>query len=198
VICAAVAVVIAGLTSGVSALLVPAQLHDAGASAGRIGLDFAISGTLFVVGSTLTASAGRRALKLPVICAGLLAVVAALSPAAVSPAPLAMVMMLCGTTAARSVLWTVGYPLAAEAAEQDGLGTGAVIGLLNGVWAAMAVVSPLAAAAAAEHLGARAAFGLTQIACAAALAVTVAAAWRARHPFRPLPDTVQQAAAAHN
>jgi MFS family permease len=182
VICAAVAVVMAGLTSGVSALLVPALLHDAGASAGRIGLDYAISGMLFVAGSTLTASAGRRALKLPVICGGLLAVVVALSPAAVSPAPLAIVTMLCITTAARSVLWTVSYPLAAEAAEADGLGTGAVIGLLNGVWAAMAVVSPLVAAAAAEHLGARAAFGLTQVACAAALAVTVTAAWRARHP----------------
>ena len=190
VICAAVAVVIAGLTSGVSALLGPAQLHNAGASAGRIGVAFAISGTLFVAGSTVTASAGRRALKLPVICGGLLAVIAALSPAAVSLAPLAIVTMLCGTTAARSVLWTVSYPLAAEAAEQDGLGTGAVIGLLNGVWAAMAVVSPLAAAAAAEHLGTRAAFGLTQIACTAALAVTVAAAWRARHPAHALAGTV--------
>jgi MFS family permease len=195
VICAAIAVIMAGLTSGVAALLVPAQLHSAGASAGRIGLDYAISGMVFVVGSTVTASAGRRALKLPVICGGLLAFVAALSPAAISAASLAIVTMLCVTAAARSVLWTVSYPLAAEAAEQDGVGTGAVIGLLNGVWAAMAVVSPLAAAAAAEHLGARAAFGLTQIACAAALAVTVAAAWRARHPFQQLPDTVQQAAA---
>jgi len=193
VICAAVAVVIAGLTSGVSALLVPAQLHNAGASAGRIGLDYALSGVLFVVGSTLTASAGRRTLKLPVICGALLAVVAALSPAAISVAPLAVVTMLCVTTAARSVLWTVSYPLAAEAAEQDGLGTGAVIGLLNGVWAAMAVVAPLAAAAATEHLGARAAFGLTQLACTAALAVTVAAAWRARHPARVLAETVTRA-----
>jgi MFS family permease len=190
VICAAVAVVIAGLTSGVSALLVPAQLHDAGASAGRIGLVYAVSGMLFVAGSTLTASVGRRALKLPVICGGLLAVVAALSPAAVSPAPLAIVTMLCVTTAARSVLWTVSYPLAAEAAEHGGVGTGAVIGLLNGVWAAMAVVSPLGAAAASEHLGIPAAFGLTQIACAAALAVTVAAAWRARHPAHALADAV--------
>jgi len=193
VICAAVAVVIAGLTSGVSALLVPAQLHNAGASAGRIGLVYAISGMLFVVGSTLTASAGRRALKLPVICGALLAVVAALSPAAISLAPLAVVTMLCVTTAARSVLWTVSYPLAAEAAEQDGLGTGAVIGLLNGVWAAMAVVAPLAAAAATEHLGARVAFGLTQIACTAALAVTAAAAWRARHPAHALAEQAEQA-----
>ena len=190
VICAAVAVVIAGLTTGVSALLVTAQLHAAGASPGRIGLDFAISGILFVAGSTLTASAGRRALKLPVICGGLLAITAALSPAVVSTAPLAIVAMLCATTAARSVLWTVSYPLATEAAEQAGVGTGAVIGLLNGMWAATAVLGPLAAGAAADHLSARAVFGLTQVACAAALAVTVAAARRARHPAHRLADAV--------
>jgi MFS family permease len=178
VICAAAAVVIAGLTTGVSSLLVPARLHAAGASAGRIGLDFAISGVLFVVGSTLTASAGRRALRLPVICCGLLVIAAAISPAVVSTAPLALVTMLCVTTAARSVLWTVSYPLAADAAQQRGVGTGAALGLLNGIWAATAVLGPLAAGAAAEHLSARVVFGLTQVACVAGLAIAIAAAWR--------------------
>jgi len=182
VICAAIAVVIAGLTTGVPALLVPAQLHAAGASAGRIGLDFAISGTLFVVGSTLTASAGRRALKLPVLGGGVLVIAIALSPAVVSTAPLAIIAMMCVTTTARSVLWTVSYPLAAEAAERGGAGTGAVLGLLNGIWAATAVLGPLAAGAAAEHLGARAIYGLTQLVCIAALAMTLAALWRARQP----------------
>jgi MFS family permease len=180
VICAAVAVVIAGLTTGVPALLVPAQLQAAGASPGRIGLDFAISGMLFVVGSTLTASAGRRALKLPVLCGGVLAIAVALSPVTVSTAPLAIIMMLCVTTTARSILWTVSYPLAAEAGEQGGAGTGAVIGLLNGIWAATAVLGPLAAGAAAEHLSARAVYGLTQVVCIGALAVTLATVWRAR------------------
>ncbi len=181
-ICAAAAIVTAGVTTGVSALLVPAQLHAAGASPGRIGLYFSIAGMLFVAGSTLTASAGRRALSMPVICGGMLALAAALSPAALTAAPLAIVAMLCVTTAARSVLWTVSYPLAAEGAEQNGAGLGVVVGLLNGVWAATTVLGPLAAGLAAEHLSPRAVFGLTEAACTAALAATAAVAWRTRPP----------------
>jgi ACDE family multidrug resistance protein len=181
-ICAAAAIVTAGVTTGVSALLVPAQLHAAGASPGRIGLDFSIAGMLFVAGSTLTASAGRRALRLPVICGGMLALAAALSPAALTAAPLAIVAMLCVTTAARSVLWTVSYPLAAEGARQSGAGLGVVVGLLNGIWAATAVLGPLAAGLAAEHLSPRAVFGLTEAACTAALAATVAVARPTRQP----------------
>ena len=110
----------------------------------------------------------------------MLVLAAALSPAALTAAPLAIVAMLCVTTAARSVLWTVSYPLAAEGARQSCAGLGVVVGLLNGVWAATAVLGPLAAGFALEHLSLRAVFGLTESACAAALAVTVAFAWRTR------------------
>jgi MFS family permease len=196
VIGAAAAVVIAGLTTGVCALLVPAELHAAGASSGRIGLDFAAAGILFAAGSALTAAAGRRAVNLPVICGGMAAVTAALSLAVFSTAPSALVAMLCAATAARSVLWTVSYPLAADAAGQGGAGLGAAVGLLNGIWAATAVLAPLTGGLAAEHFGARAAFGLTQAACAGALAVTTAVAWRGRQLSRrtagavPGPDSV--------
>jgi MFS family permease len=179
-ICAAAAIVTAGVTTGVSALIVPAQLHAAGDSPGRIGLDFAIAGVLFVAASTLTASAGRRALRMSVVCGGMLVLAAALSPAALTAAPLAIVAMLCITTAARSVLWTVSYPLAAEGARQSSAGLGVVVGLLNGVWAATTVLGPLVAGLAVGHLSARAVFGLTEAACGAALAVTVAVAWRGR------------------
>jgi MFS family permease len=137
----------------------------------------------------MTVAAGRRAVKLPVIGVGMLALTAALSLGVLSTASLAIVVMLCLTTAARSVLWTVSYPLAAEAAGRRGTGLGAAVGLLNGIWAATAVLGPLAAGLAAEHLSARAAFGLTEVACAAALAVTTATAWPVRHPTRgsPLP-----------
>jgi MFS family permease len=107
----------------------------------------------------------------------MLVLTAALSLGVLSTASLALIVMLCVATAARSVLWTVSYPLAATAAERRGIGLGAAVGLLNGIWAATAVLGPLGAGLAAEHLGARAAFGLTEAACAAALAVTVAAAW---------------------
>ncbi len=200
---AAAAVVTAGLSTGVCALLVPQLLHAAGDSPGRIGLDFAVSGILFAVGSALTAAAGRRAVNLPVACGGMLVVAVALTLAVVGATPLALVAMLCITTAARSVLWTVSYSLAASAgaghegsgpagsdqgrsgpgdAGQGRSGLGASIGLLNVIWAATAVLGPLGAGLAAGRLGAGAAFGLTQAACAAALAVTVAMMWRARRP----------------
>jgi MFS family permease len=187
VIGAAAAVVTAGLSTGACALLVPAQLHLAGASSGQIGLAFAAAGILFAVGSALTTATGRRAVTLPVTCAGMLALTAALALGALSTAPVILIVMLCAATAARSVLWTVSYPLAAEAAGRRGIGLGAAVGLLNGIWAATAVLGPLGAGLAAQHLGDRGAFGLTVAVCAAALAVTVVAGRsriRARMPAR--------------
>jgi len=199
---AAAAVVAAGLSTGVCTLLVPARLHAAGASPGQIGLAFAASGVLFAIGSALTAAAGRRAVSLPVTCGGLFVLAGALSLAVVGTTPLPLVVMLCVTTAARSVLWTVSYPLAASAGQpgsgepgsgQPGSGEpgsgepgpsglGATVGLLNVIWAATAVLGPLAAGLAAEHLGSGVAFGLTQVACAAALAVAATVTWRGRNP----------------
>jgi len=187
VIGAVAAVMVAGLSTGACALLVPARLHAAGASPAQIGLDFAAAGILFAAGSALTAAAGRRAVNLPVICGGMLVLTAALSLGVLTAASLAIIVMLCITTAARSVLWTVSYPLAADAAGRGGTGLGAAVGLLNGVWAATAVLGPLAAGLAAEHFSARAAFGLTEAACAAALAVTVTAAWSARRSTGTVP-----------
>jgi MFS family permease len=177
---AAAAVITAGLTNGVCSLLAPAELHAAGASTARIGLDFAIAGLVFAVGSAVTAGAGRRALSAVVICSGMLAEAAAFSLTVVSTATLAVVAMLYAVTAARSVLWTVSYPLAATSAERDGMGLGAVVGLLNGIWAATAVVGPLAAGLLTEHFSARVAFGLTGFTCVATLGLAAVAAWRTR------------------
>ena len=114
----------------------------------------------------------------------MLAVTAALFLGVLSTGPLALLVTLCAGTAARSVLWTVSYPLAAAAAGRRGIGLGMAVGLLNGIWAATAVLGPLGAGLAGQHLGARAAFGLTGVACAAALAVTIAAARRSRPSAR--------------
>ena len=183
-IVAAAAIVTAGGTTGVSALLVPAELHVAGASPGQIGLVFAVGGVLFVVASTLTTAAGRRAVRTSVVMAGMLALALALSPAIVASAPFAIVTMQCATTAARSVLWTVSYPLAAAGSERSGAGIGVAIGLLNGVWAATVLLGPLAAGLAAGRLSAQAVFGLTAAACLAMLAITVLVAGPWRRPAR--------------
>ena len=171
---AGAAVITAGLTNGVCSLLAPAELHAAGTSTARIGLDFAIAGLVFAIGSAVTAAVGRRALTVAVIGGGILAEAAAFSLTVVSTTTLAVVAMLYAVTAARSVLWTVSYPLAATSAERDGMGLGATVGLLNGIWAATAVAGPLAAGAVAEHLDARVAFALTGITCIATLCLAAA------------------------
>jgi MFS family permease len=177
--------VTAGATTGVSALLVPAELHVAGASPGQIGLVFAMAGVLFVVASSLTTAAGRRAVRLPVVMAGMLALALGLSPAIVTSAPIALVAMQCATTAARSLLWTVSYPLAAAGSERSGASLGVVLGLLNGVWAGTVLLGPLAAGLTADRLSAQAVFGLTAAACLAMLAITVLVAGPIRRPARP-------------
>jgi MFS family permease len=184
-IVAAAAIVTAGGTTGVSALLVPAGLHAAGAAPGQIGLVFAAAGVMFVVASTLTTAAGRRAVRTPVVMAGMLALALGLSPAILTAAPFALVAMQCATTAARSLLWTVSYPLAAAGSERSGAGLGVVMGLLNGVWAGTVLLGPLAAGLAADRLSAQAVFGLTAAACLAMLAITVLVAGPVRSPARP-------------
>jgi predicted MFS family arabinose efflux permease len=179
-ICSAAAIVTAGITSGVCAVLIPARLHAAGASPGQIGFDFGMAGLLFAAVSAAIAAAGRRAISVPVICGAMLALVATLSPAVLTTAPFAMIATLCAATAMRSVLWSVSYPLAAEGAAQSSAGLGVVVGLLNGIWAVVAVLAPLTAGLATEHLSPLAIFALTQAACAAILAATAAVAWRAR------------------
>jgi MFS family permease len=179
-ISATAAIILAGVTSGVSSLVVPDEMHAAGASPGKIGLAFSVAAVFFVVGSVVTTSAGARAVRVTVVAAAMLALALGLSPAALSSAPTAIVVMLCTTAAARSVLWAVSYPLGAIGAERSGVGIGVAMALLNGVWAATAVVSPLLAGVAVQRLSPRGVFGLTEAVCIAILACVIVVARRSR------------------
>jgi MFS family permease len=181
---ASVAVVTAGLSTSVCALLVPAELHANGATPAQTGLQFAISGAVFAIGSALTAASGRRALRVPVLCGAMLAQTAAITLAVASTATLPVVAMLYLTTMARSVLWTVSYPFAASSGEQDGIGVSTSVGMLNSVWAATTVAAPLAAAVASARFGPRGAFGMAEFA-ALGLMTAGLLAGLTRHRNRP-------------
>lgn len=170
---AAAAIMIAGVTSGVAYLLVPGELHADGGSQGAIGLAFSAASLLFVVGSLLTTTYGSRAVRMAVACGGMLALAIALSPAALSSAPVAVIAMLCASSSARSVLWTISYPLGAAGAARSGAGLGVVMGLLNGVWAATSFLTPLLAGIVAEHVSAQSVFGLSEATCVVVLAAVV-------------------------
>ncbi len=173
-IAAILAVTVAGVSSGFATLLVPYVFHAAGGSAGEIGLAFSAAAVTFVLGSIVTERLGSRAVRVRTAAVTVLLLVVVTWPSTLSATPLAAVIMLCGTGAARAILWTVSYPLGARGAEQSATGVGVVMGLLNTVWAATAVVSPLFAGALVGPLGPRATFGVSQAAMLCVLAVTLA------------------------
>ena len=91
-----------------------------------------------------------------------------------SSGALAIAAVLCASAITRSVLWTVSYPLAAEGAEQRGVGLGVVMGLLQAVWAVTAVLSPLAAGSVAGTLSPHEVMAVALVTCLVVLAMAVA------------------------
>jgi MFS family permease len=85
------------------------------------------------------------------------------------------------------VLYGVGYPLGADGADRAGLGHGLVLGLINVIWGAGAVVGPVLGAAVATHAGDRAAYALLVVLSfgAAAAVGQVARSMRAAEPTIP-------------
>jgi MFS family permease len=178
IVAATAAVIAAGLTWSVAYLLVPGQLHSDGVGAGTTGLILAAAAFVYIIGSAATNSFGSRAIRAKVVLAGIVALGLIFAPAVVSSAPVALAVVLCGSAVARSVLWTVAYPLAAKGAEQRGLGLGVVMGVLQAIWAATAVVSPLLAGAAAGTAGPPVIYALTILATLGI--VSFAVAWMLR------------------
>jgi predicted MFS family arabinose efflux permease len=174
IVAATAAVVIAGLTWSVSYLLVPQELHTAGVSAATIGLVLSAAAVVFVIGSTAVSSVRGRAIRPKVIFLAILLAAVAFIPGVISTAPVAATAVLVGSAVARSVLWTVCYPLAARGAERTGIGVGVVMGYLQAVWAVTSVISPLAAGALTGSIRPQAIFSLTTVSCLVVLSCSVA------------------------
>lgn len=158
VVTAASVLAIGGAVGGVTQLLVPLQLHQAGFSASATGLAFSAAAGLYIVVSALTVRLGRRATTIRWATGGGLALALSLVPGTFDPGAGALVAMLVLSTAPRAVVSTVSYPLATDSAAQAELGDGVVIGLLNGTWATGLVLAPLLAGALDQSAGPGAAY----------------------------------------
>jgi predicted MFS family arabinose efflux permease len=158
VMTAAVVLAIGGAVGGVTQLLVPLQLHQAGFSVSATGLAFSAAAGLYIVVSAIVVRLGHRATTTRrAKLAGLLLALSPL-PAAFQTGAVALIGVLLLTTAPRAFVSTVAYPLATDSAEQAELGAGVVIGLLNGTWAAGLVLAPLLAGAVEQIAGPAAAY----------------------------------------
>ena len=130
---------------------------------GSIRVAFSVAAPLFIAGSVATKRAGAGAVRLKTVLGACLVLALLVSPATLSSAPIFVVLMLCATSAARAVLWAVGYPLGAAGARKAGVGLGVVMGFLNLVWALVTVLSPLLAGALVGPFGARGTFAIAQV-----------------------------------
>jgi predicted MFS family arabinose efflux permease len=143
----ACALTIVGAIGGVTQLLVPMQLQHAGISVSATGLAFSAAAVVYIVASAFVVRLGQRAttVRFAAIASTVLAL--SLLPASLDPTTLVVVSVLLVSTVPRAMVSTLAYPLATAAADDDELGHGTVIGLLNGTWAAGLVTAPLLAGA---------------------------------------------------
>jgi len=178
IVAATAAVVVAGMTWSVTYLLGPEELHSGGVSTATIGLLLSAAAAIFVLGSMTTTSIGTRAIRSKWILAAIAGAALAFVPGIMSSTPLSITAMVCGTAIARSVLWSVCYPLGARGAERMGLGVGVVMGFLQAVWATTSVVSPLAAGALLGVASPRDILAIAMLACLGVLGLTLA--WMCR------------------
>jgi hypothetical protein len=143
----ALALALSGATNAVVQLLVPLQLHRAGASTESIGLAFSCAAALYIGVSALVVRLGHRALTPRTNALAALLLALALLPAGAIGTAAAVLATLMLTVAPRATVSTIAYPLATGDAERAGLGHGAAVGFLNGVWAGAVVAAPFAASA---------------------------------------------------
>jgi MFS transporter, DHA1 family, solute carrier family 18 (vesicular amine transporter), member 1/2 len=126
-------------------ILGPLYLDGEGWSSADIGWVWTIGAAISLavaalVGRSLDRLDKRRTARFGVAAVSVLCCLLALSPAAVTFTIGVIAILGVGT-----VIWTSVFPLCSEAAERAGIGQGAALGMLNGVWALATVMAPIAA-----------------------------------------------------
>jgi MFS family permease len=164
VVAGAGALVISGAVGGVAQLLVPLQLSRLGTSAADIGWALSGAGLVWIAVSGLVGWLGRRVVSPRVIATTSMLLAVTLIPAAMSTSALWLVGTLVLIAVPRAMVGTMSYALATGDGAAGGLGVGAVIGLLNGAWAAAMVAAPLVAGLIGVDLGLRTAYVVTIVA----------------------------------
>jgi predicted MFS family arabinose efflux permease len=149
-----------GLVSGGVNLLVPLGLKADGYSAGDTGLVLTGASIVFVAASLVVTKLGSRAVSLWVAGMAALLYAAVMTLTVASASALVLVAFAIARAPFWAVLSTLAYPLGSLGARQAGLGSGAIMGVLNVVWGAAGSTGPILIGAVAQTAGSRTAFVL--------------------------------------
>lgn len=167
---------IALVATGIGAvqLLAPLHLADVGLDESAIGLVFTVGAALSLIESLLLVRIADRIAGVGPLAAGVGGLAALLAVLALGPGQHLYAALVVIAMMATLPVFVLSYPTCAEGAAEQGVGQGAALGALNMLWAAGALVAPVAAGLIADARGDGAAFG------AMALVVGVGAALLAR------------------
>lgn len=139
-----VASALLGIVTGVSGLIPPLVLAGNGLSAGAIGAVVALSAVVWIAGGAASARVPAARIDARLVGAAVAALAVSWLIPVVSLSTLAIVGFLLVSAAFRALLGTVIYvPVRLAVASEARAAP--VVGVMNVAWAAMALVSPLAA-----------------------------------------------------
>jgi MFS family permease len=145
---------VSGAVASAVQLLITLGLHGDGYSTSQIGIAFSAATICYIVSSVAAFRFQRFTHTRRFNAAATVLLALGLLPAVVGGGPSALVGALLLTSVPRGAISTVSYSLASPSGQADG-GPGLIFGIVNGVWAAALVVTPLLAGAVAERAGAR-------------------------------------------
>jgi MFS family permease len=170
--------VLPGFVANTVHLLVPLRLHEQGISDSRIGLALAAGAAVFFVASLTTTARGSSIATLGTAALAMAGVGVVFCLPLVTTSPDALYGFLLLRAPPIALLFTISVPLTAAGARRQGVGQGAVLGLMNALWAVAAIAGPLAAGALDDHVGHSATWVVDVALCLAVAAATVR--WRVR------------------
>ncbi len=155
VLAGAATLALSGGVASLLQLLVPLQLNASGHSAQDIGVVLSAGALVYIGVSALCVHLGPRLTNLRANAWLAVLLGLALVPAIVGSALVWVVAAVVLTVLPRAVISTVAYALASDDRDPGGPGRGAVLGVLNSLWAVATVLVPVLAGAVSAAAGPR-------------------------------------------
>jgi len=163
-------IALVSVVGGTLQVLMPLRLSDLGVSEASIGWLYATGAILGAVAIATTGRVGDRVGRLPLARVDMVLLGGAIAVLLLELGAVECGVMLIVISPLLSILYGVGYPLAADGADRAHLGHGLVLGLINLLWGIGAVVGPVLGGALAGLAGDGVTFAVLVAACLASAA----------------------------
>jgi MFS family permease len=158
------------VVGGTLQVLMPLRLSDLGVSQASIGWLYAGGAILGAVAIATTGRIGDRVGRLPLARLDMVLLGGAIAVLLLQLGSVGCAVMLIVISPLLSILYGVGYPLAADGADRARLGHGLVLGLINLLWGIGAVIGPVLGGALAGLAGDGVTFAALVVICAVSAA----------------------------